>query len=117
MKIALCPTYLPNIENFSWMISQKKVHFYGGLNYQKQSLRNRAEIYGANGKLKLTIPIKHLHGGFRKLDKDVCIAYDIDWQKSIGSQYALLTGHLHILNILNQSFIHFFKKRNYTFSF
>ena len=91
MKIALCPTYLPNIENFSWMISQKKVHFYGGLNYQKQSLRNRAEIYGANGKLKLTIPIKHLHGGFRKLDKDVCIAYDIDWQKkhwkSICSAY------------------------------
>ena len=33
--------------------------FYGGLSYQKQSFRNRAEIYGANGKLKLTIPIKH----------------------------------------------------------
>ena len=91
MKIAICPTYLPNIENFSWMISQQKIHFYGGLNYQKQSFRNRAEIYGANGKLKLTIPIKHLHGGFRKLDKDVCIAYDIDWQKkhwkSICSAY------------------------------
>ena len=32
------------------------------LSYQKQSFRNRAEIYGANGKLKLTIPIKHSKG-------------------------------------------------------
>ena len=73
---------LPNVENFSWMIKQSKVYFYGGLNYQKQSFRNRAEIYGANGKLKLTIPIKHSQEGIRKSDKNVSIAYDQNWQKS-----------------------------------
>ena len=56
MKLVLCPAYLPNVVNFSWMIKQPKVYFYGELSYQKQSFRNRAEIYGANGKLKLTIP-------------------------------------------------------------
>ena len=48
---------------------------------QKQTFRNRTEIYGANGKLKLTVPIHHTHGGVKSLDKEVCIAYDMDWQK------------------------------------
>ena len=82
MKLVLCPAYLPNVENFSWMIKQQKIYFYGGLNYQKQSFRNRAEIYGANGKLKLTIPIKHSQGGVRKLDKNINIIYDQNWQKN-----------------------------------
>ena len=31
-------------------------------NYQKQTLRNRAYIYGANGKQALNLPIKHVGG-------------------------------------------------------
>ena len=91
MKLALCPAYLPNVVNFSWMIKQPKVYFYGKLRYQKQSFRNRAEIYGANGKLKLTIPIKYSRGSVRKLYKNVIIDYDRNWQKihwkSICSAY------------------------------
>ena len=41
------------------VIISKKVFFSETTTYQKQSYRNRAEIYGANGKLKLIIPIKH----------------------------------------------------------
>ena len=91
MKLVLCPAYLPNVLNFSWMIKQPKVYFNGGINYQKQSFRNRAEIYGANGKLKLTIPIKHSRGSVRKSYKNVIIDYDRNWQKihwkSICSAY------------------------------
>ena len=91
MKLVLCPAYLPNVLNFSWMIKQSKVYFNGGINYQKQSFRNRAEIYGANGKLKLTIPIKHSRGSVRKSYKNVIIDYDRNWQKihwkSICSAY------------------------------
>ena len=91
MKLALCPAYLPNVLNFSWMIKQPKVYFNGGINYQKQSFRNRAEIYGANGKLKLTIPIKNSRGSVRKSYKNVIIDYDRNWQKihwkSICSAY------------------------------
>ena len=67
MKLVLCPAYLPNVVNFSWMIKQPKVYFMVELSYQKQSFRNRAEIYGANGKLKLTIPIKHSKGSYQKI--------------------------------------------------
>ena len=91
MKLVLCPAYLPNVVNFSWMIKQPKVYFYGELSYQKQSFRNRAEIYGANGKLKLTIPIKHSKGVIRKSYKNVSIDYGKNWQKihwkSICSAY------------------------------
>ena len=91
MKFVLCPAYLPNVVNFSWMIKQPKVYFYGGLSYEKQSFRNRAEIYGANGKLKLIIPIKHSQGSKKKSYKNVSIDYDKNWQKihwkSICSAY------------------------------
>ena len=91
MKLVLFPAYLPNVINFSWMMKQPKVYFYGELSYRKQSFRNRAEIYGANGKLKLTIPIKNSRGSVRKSYKNVIIDYDRNWQKihwkSICSAY------------------------------
>lgn len=53
-------------------------------NYQKQTYRNRMYVYGANGKLLLNIPIKHLHSpGVKQHQKyrDVRIENDFDWQK------------------------------------
>lgn len=46
--------------------------------YEKQSFRNRCYIYGANGSLSLTIPIRH--EGKRKY-KDVRICYEMPWQR------------------------------------
>ncbi len=48
--------------------------------YQKQSYRNRCDIYGANGRLCLSIPVKHLSGHRLKL-KDVRIDYATDWRR------------------------------------
>ena len=91
MTLLICPAYLPNIQYFAWVFRQEKVYFSGTTKYQKQSYRNRTEIYGANGKLKLTIPIRHMKNGLKPLDKDILIAYDTDWQKqhwkSICSAY------------------------------
>lgn len=57
-------------------------------NFPKQTYRNRANIYGANGKLSLFVPIKH---DGKKPMKDVEISYKEDWQsqhwKSIISAY------------------------------
>lgn len=57
-------------------------------NFPKQTYRNRANIYGANGKLSLFIPIKH---DGKKTMKNVEISYKEDWQsqhwKSIISAY------------------------------
>lgn len=47
-------------------------------NFPKQTYRNRANIYGANGKLSLIIPINHT--GRRTL-KDIEISYRENWQK------------------------------------
>ena len=80
MKQVLSPAYLPNIEYCSWLLHQKKVLFSETITYQKQSYRNRAEIYGANGKLKLIIPIKHRHGVRKTLEKEVLNSYEQNCQ-------------------------------------
>jgi len=87
----LCPAYLPNIYYFNWLLQQEVVYFSGETFYQKQTYRNRSLLYGANGILRLTIPIKHNHNGIKPKDKEVAIAYDMNWQlqhwKSLCSAY------------------------------
>ena len=80
MKQVFSPAYLPNIEYCLWLLYQKKVYFSKTTTYQKQSFRNRTEIYGANGKLKLIIPIKHTRTGSKALEREVLISYDQNWQ-------------------------------------
>ncbi len=81
MVVGVCPAYLPNIHYMSWVVSQKKIAFVTDNPYQKQTYRNRTEIYGANGKLRLTIPIVHTKKKSRQADKAVAINYDNYWQK------------------------------------
>ena len=56
----------------------------------KQSIRNRCNIYGANGKLTLSIP-KQRKESSKTIIKDIKISYDYPWQKlhwkSITSAY------------------------------
>ena len=49
-------------------------------NFVKQSIRNRCDIYGANGKLQLTIP-KQRKGSDKTIIKKIQISYKQDWQK------------------------------------
>ena len=58
--------------------------------YQKQTFRNRTLIYGANGKLNLTIPV--LHNEKEKIKENIAaISYEMNWQnnhwKSLCSAY------------------------------
>ena len=59
--------------------------------YQKQTLRNRTYIHGANGKLLLSIPIRHLGKTGRQYYNEVEIENSFEWQKqhwkSIQSAY------------------------------
>ena len=59
--------------------------------YQKQTLRNRTYIYGANGKLLLSIPVKHLGKIGHQYYHSVAIENSFAWQKqhwkSIQSAY------------------------------
>ncbi len=77
----VCPAYLPNVFYCSWILTQTKVFFITDSYYQKQTIRNRSKIYGANGKLNITIPLEHTKKQIHQKDIEVCIANEISWQK------------------------------------
>ena len=92
LDVILHPTYFPNIVHFVAMVKSDSVCFEVCDNYQKQSYRNRTEIYGANGKLALTVPVSYSQKN-RQLYRDVKIANEDDWQlqhlKSLQSAYSM----------------------------
>lgn len=82
MIAGVCPAYLPSIRYMAWMAAQNEVAFVKTNNYQKQTYRNRTEIYGPNGILKLTIPILHKKNQKHQLDSEVEIFQESSWQKN-----------------------------------
>ena len=81
MKSILLPTYFPSLlfwkiilkDNFFWMKNSY---------YKKQTLRNRMFIHGANGKLMLSIPIRHSGINQKRFYEDVSIDSSSDWKKN-----------------------------------
>jgi hypothetical protein len=90
MKTILHPKYFPNVAQFVAVLKTNDLVFEVCDNYQKQTYRNRASIYGANGKLDLNIPVVYTQKN-RQLYKDVKIFNDDNWQiqhlKSLESAY------------------------------
>ncbi|WP_416346193.1 WbqC family protein [Aquimarina sp. ERC-38] len=93
MENALCllhPAYLGSIAQYVAIVRASEIIFEDCDNYQKQTYRNRTYIYGANGKLLLTVPFLH-SGEERRLYKEVRIQNDFNWQlqhrKSIETAY------------------------------
>lgn len=90
MSIIIHPTYFPNIAAFVAMAQDTDVIFEVEDNFLKQTYRNRALIYGANGKLTLNVPVTHSQKNRQKY-KDVKIFNDDNWQvihwKSLLSAY------------------------------
>ena len=91
MAPVFIPAYLPNIYYMARLVREPKISFITSGNYQKQTFRNRCEIDGANGKLTLSIPIDHTHGGEHRPAHEVRIFKGSQWQKqhwkSITSAY------------------------------
>jgi hypothetical protein len=92
MNCLIHHTYFPNLAYFAVMLEADTVYFEVCDNYQKQTYRNRTEIYGANGKLALTVPVSYTQKN-RQLYKDVKIANENSWQqqhlKSLQSAYSM----------------------------
>ncbi len=59
-EILVSLPYFGPISQFKELVGASKVWIEKEDNFQKQTYRNRMYIYGANGKLSLNIPIKHL---------------------------------------------------------
>ena len=90
MKVAV-PGYLPPLSYMAAFASEDTLYFRQDTHYQKQTHRNRAHIYGANGTLKLTIPIAHTPTQGHRMDRDVELFNATPWQnqhwKSLQSAY------------------------------
>ncbi|MBD8082780.1 WbqC family protein [Chryseobacterium caseinilyticum] len=90
MQNILLPVfYLPPISWFSEFLNdENEIIFEQFENFPKQTYRNRCNVYGANGKLSLIIPINH--NGVREY-KNIEVSYRENWQhlhwKSIKTAY------------------------------
>lgn len=73
--------YWPNIQYLSKVFFFDEFFIENYETYPKQTFRNRCEIYTANGKNSLQVPV--VKGSFKKiLIKDLKISYDTNWQKN-----------------------------------
>ena len=87
----LLPTaYLAPISYYAIFLQNPNCSIELHEHFIKQSIRNRCDIYGANGKLRLSIP-KERKGSSKTIIKNLKISYKQDWQKqhwySIESAY------------------------------
>lgn len=90
MMTLLHPVYFPNVAHFVAMVQAEHLVFEVCDNYQKQTYRNRASIFGANGKLDLNIPVIYSQKN-RQSYQNVEIFNTENWQiqhlKSLESAY------------------------------
>ncbi len=105
--------YFGSISQYAVIAQSDSIIFENEDNYQKQTYRSRNYIYGANGKLLLTIPIKHSgdKNNSKQLYKDVKIENEFKWQllhwKSIESAYRTSP----FFEYYEDEMIHLFEKR------
>lgn len=92
MSTVVAPlTYGGSITLWAHMAQASNVVLEKHDHYQKQTQRNRLYIHGANGKLMLTVPVKHLGKKGYQNYNDVHIDNQFSWQaqhwKSLEAAY------------------------------
>ena len=77
----LLPTaYLAPISYYAILLQHPNCSIELNEHFIKQSIRNRCDIYGANGKLRLSIP-KQRKGSSKTIIENLKISYRNNWQK------------------------------------
>jgi hypothetical protein len=89
MKIIADLHYCGNIEYFTKLSKASEIRFEVFDHFEKQTFRNRTVIYGANGPLKLTVPL--VRKGIRTPIHEVTIDNTDNWKtihwRSLESAY------------------------------
>jgi hypothetical protein len=89
--ILLSTAYMPPLHYFALIAAAPAVVIEKHETYLKQSYRNRCEIYTANGKLALTIPVVKTNGNHTRID-DIVISTQSKWQllhwRAVRTAYA-----------------------------
>jgi hypothetical protein len=79
-SVLLSISYLGPVQYFTKFLLYDEIWLESHEHYSKQTYRNRCNIYGANGKLPLVIPVQK--GDIHKtLISDLRIDYSNNWQK------------------------------------
>lgn len=88
-SIFLSTAYLAPIQYYTKLVKYKEIWIELNENFIKQTYRNRCQIYGANGVISISIPVKK--ASVKTNIKDLKIDYETNWQnqhwKSIESAY------------------------------
>lgn len=83
--------YFPDIFYMSQVVGAKSILLETNEFFEKKTIRNRCDIAGANGKQKLSVPVKNINS--KKIISEVEISYADSWQhkhfKAIESAYGL----------------------------
>lgn len=77
-ELILSTSYFPPISYF-WLLHNYKAFIEVHENYQKRSIRNKAQIAGANGRMSFSVPLKK--GKSQLPLAEVEISYDEPWPK------------------------------------
>ena len=80
-EVLLSSTYLGPVQYYTKIITYRKALIEQHEHYPKQSYRNRCIIYGANGPVVLSIPVKKPAGSKTKT-RDILLDYDTLWQNN-----------------------------------
>ena len=80
MNILIESHYFPSIAYIKLLQSAGAIYIEFNEHYRKGTYRNRCYIAGANGSLRLSVPLEKSKRS-NILIKDKKIAYDMDWQK------------------------------------
>ena len=109
--------YLPCIQYFSKWYSHKSVCIEQHENYSKGSYRNRAHIAGANGILRLSIPLEKGKNEQQSI-QEVKIAYHEKWQQQHWASIQSAYGNAPYFEFYADEFVpHYQQKYTYLFEF
>jgi hypothetical protein len=112
MRCVLPPAYFGPISYFMHFATDQEIQIDVHSHFEKQSVRSRANILGANGKIKLIVPLAKW--GNRTLMKDVLIDHSSNWQnvhlRSITAAYGNSPYFEHYAHHLQEFYSQKFEK-------
>jgi hypothetical protein len=79
-SVILSTAYFPPVHYFMQIHGAEQFMIEKYETYKKQTFRNRCEIYTANGRLSLTVPVNKIYGNHTRVD-EMIISDQYQWQK------------------------------------
>lgn len=105
--VVLPSMYFAPIGFYSLILNNEKIIFDKHEHFVKQTFRSRCEIYGANGRQLLSVPVEKR--GTRIPAKDVRICYKENWQKGHWRSIISAYGNSPFFEYYADSFQPFFE--------